>query len=150
MGLMGPPTGEKSRGRKVRFGGVSASRRCVRTPAPCVPAAPLNFQRISRWLSDVTFSPGTRRAPVKGETRETLSTASGWASHRLSLLQEGPALTVAVELTATPRCWSRGLQGGGGHGSGTHGRQQGSGAHTVSRFLSEPWALGALHRGLEP
>ena len=81
MGLTGPPTGEKSRGRKVRFGGVSASRRCVRTPAPCVPAAPLNFQRISRWLSDVTSSPGTRRAPVKGEMLETLSTASGRASY---------------------------------------------------------------------
>lgn len=69
---------------------------------------------------------------------------------RLSLLQEGPALTVAVELTSSWRCWSRGLQGGGGLGSGTHGSQQGSGVHTVNRFLSEPWALSALHPGLEP
>lgn len=67
LGLTGAPTGKKSRGRKVRFGGVSASRRCVRTPAPCVPAAPLNFQRISRWLSGVTSSSGTRRAPVQDE-----------------------------------------------------------------------------------
>lgn len=47
------PTGKKSGGRKRGAEGVSAGRRCVRTPAPHVPAAPRDFQSLSRWLSGV-------------------------------------------------------------------------------------------------
>lgn len=32
VGPTGAPTGKESRGRKARCGGVSAGRRCVRTP----------------------------------------------------------------------------------------------------------------------